>query len=816
MNTLVSKKMQDIDLALQRESKIIPSPNEEILCIIKWTNFLAAFESGFVFIWDVQMKNHSFLAATTTNQMPSVCGAIAVVNTKFAPDPQALPLMARMLMNSTRNENTNRLAVVMQGRQSYWLVKGFLRHMEGNACTKPTPLTHPLLTKKINVLCSLLVKQRIREHQKKLQSGGGSQSELPNSSTADVPPPSSLLKQRSRDHQKKSKSEEASSSTPSLAKAVSGSSVSVPTATTTSSTPGPAAAPPCPGKISSPGSKGKSGAAGIRSNIEFRKVNHNDVDELQIPEQHKTDHRWVVVDIFDDFSHIFVPAFGDMISLTRIHSVMKVAGETQKVVKLQFFPNSPYDAFVTPSSKKKIYFGPLGLDMPPPVLVLLQSVDRKMMLREVYQREHSIPVQRHRRSMAFWVLHVNGQVHFEIDMESTNKLAANQNNSTETTGLNVVKIPSQLSVELEKNDEAVPPVVIIDSDEEDDDLDHDQLVIDEQEDHQLVTEIKQEQPRTSFTIQTMPFSGALQITTAETVDPPPRPPKDVTTCSLTGGFMPFIANVPAINGDVAPTTQYLTPQVQVTTSLSVPETVSSSLSAHQSGSKAVHNRINESLQELLSSGNTVTPGGITITKMDGKDKKLPSETLNKRIPVITGIAKQAPKALPAPGTVTAPRAPVIRPLPTPVSKGPPIIRPLAQGQGTVVRLYPKGAPTTSNRQSMPGSSKPAVTATPRQSLPAKVAKTSDKPSPVGISKLPVLAEPSARKSLPLKPTTAGDHLPTRQSLPAKVLVQPPVAPRPESVAASGQKAAAQQGNERPCYGIMGAKGLPRFRVKRSG
>ncbi|XP_016974753.1 uncharacterized protein LOC108041357 [Drosophila rhopaloa] len=830
MNTLVSKKMQDIDLALQRESKIIPAPNEEILCIIKWTNFLAAFESGFVFIWDVQMKTHSFLAATTANLMPSVCGAIGVVNTMFAPDPQALPLMARMLMNSTRNENTNRLAVVMQGRKSFWLVKGFLRHMEGNACTKPTPTTHPLLTKKINVLCSLLVKQRIREHQKKLHSGGGSPSEVSDSPAADVAAPTSLLaKQRPREHQKRPKNEEAAVSTTSLESSSAGEftssvplSSAVPASAVSSGTAGPSVGD---ANSLSPGTKSKSSASGIRSNIEFRKVNHCDVDELQIPELHKTDHRWVVLDIFDDFSHIFVPAFGDMISLTRIHKVMKVAEDTQKVVKLQFFPNAPYDAFVTPSSKKKIYFGPLSLDMPPPVLVLLQSVDRKMMLREVYQREHSIPVQRNRRSMALWVLHVNGQVHFEIDMESTAKLAAQQKDSTAISGLNVVKIPSQLSVEIEKNDETVSPVVIIDSDEEDDDADN-QLVIDEQEDQQLVTEIKQEQlSRTNFTIQTLPTSGALQITTSDLVAPTTRPTKDVTTCQLTGGFMPFIANVPAKNGEMPPTTQYLTPQVQVTTSASVPETTSPSSSTNSPAAKfsrfsVAHNKINESLQELLSSGNTVTPGGITITKLESKDKKLPNEAVqigSKRS--VTGVAKQVSKAIPVPGTVFS-VGHVIRPLANPNLKGIQPIRPAAAGTNAGVKLYPRPSIVASKRQSVPGNAKPAVPTTSRQSLPAKVTIASDKPSPVCATKLPVLAEPPVRVSLPVKPSTSGNQLSSRQSLPAKVAAKPVASARPEPVASAPQKAANapanQQGNEDCCYGIMGAKGLPRFRVKVQG
>ncbi|ALC41871.1 CG3363, partial [Drosophila busckii] len=390
MNTLVSKKMQDIDLALQRESKIIPAPNEEILCIIKWTNFLAAFESEYVFIWDVQLSDgSSLMAATINNVMPPVVGAVAVSNTRFATNLSKLPLMARMLVRSRRNENTDRLAVVMQGRQQYWIVRGFLRYMEGNSCTKPTPETHPILTKKINVLCTLMVKQRIRDRPPQLPAPP----QQPAPQPQPLPPvpvqPPTL------------------SSIPAIPFSI----VSLPMVK-----PPVIIAPPIVTPIVTPTIAPKDSVMNIRSNIEVRKVNQADVSELQIPELHDEDHRWLVLNLFDDFSHVFVPAFRDMISLDRIHNVMREAVGRNKVVKLQFFKDAPYDAFVTPSSRRKIYFGPVPLDMAPPVLVLLQSVDGKMMLREVYQNAHNIPVQRQQRTMAFWVLQISKQLHFELDL----------------------------------------------------------------------------------------------------------------------------------------------------------------------------------------------------------------------------------------------------------------------------------------------------------------------------------------------------------------------------------------------------------------
>ncbi|XP_034479205.1 uncharacterized protein LOC117785356 [Drosophila innubila] len=786
MNAHVSKKMQDIDLALQRESKIIPSPNEDILCIIKWTNFLAAFESDFVFIWDVQMKNYSFLAATITNMMPAVCGAIAVVNTRFAPDPRSLCLMARMLLESKRNENTGHLAVVMQGRQQYWLVKGFLRHMEGNACTKPTPQTHPILTKKINVLCSLMVKQKIREQQKQQQmmatnSASSSASATPSSVVTPSPvmtPPPVM--------------------TPSSV--VTPSPDALPTTSTSSGT----------------ASQNKETALIIRSNIEFRKVHQGDVCSLQIPELHPHDHRWVVLNLYDDFSHIFVPAFRDMISLDRIYQVVRAAHDSKKVIKLQFFKDAPYDAFVTPSSKRKIYFGPLPLDTDAPVLVLLQSVDGKMMLREVYQREHNIKVQPDRRTMAFWVLQINKQVHFEIDLSSTSDMLTKKE---ETIGL-IGEQQLQLLNSKDKQDAANDD----DGDDADDDDDDDCMIIDDdevdgdnekhlenteqiqKEQPKVKQELPQEQPkqqqqRINFTIQSLQNNGGgLQITTAA--------PSAANSGSMANGFLPFIANVPA-TGKTAPNTQFLTPQVQVTQTAAMP-TVSSRSEANieatipakisrisvqrcpaattaatgtgtglatatasgvaiKEGPSPI--KINESLQQLLSGGNgNIKLGtgstGVTITKLMTKDATAAAEATTLTMePIKIGAKRKTTEKSAMSSTIPA----------------------AAADEQTESSIR---APTIL---------KQTATTISIGNLPMRQVR----PLP---AKLQQLA--AGRKSLPSKQPGANEP---RQSLPAKLPGTVTTARTPEQ-----QKIASSASTVNPSkvsYGFLVAKNLPRYRVK---
>ncbi|XP_064537942.1 uncharacterized protein ocm [Drosophila montana] len=772
MNTHVSKKMQDIDLALQRESKIIPAPNEEILCIIKWTNFLAAFESSYVFIWDVQMKNYSFLAATITNMMPAVCGAIAVVNTHFAPDRNALPLMARMLLEGKRNDNTSRLAVVMQGRQQYWLVKGFLRYMEGNACTKPTPQTHPILTKKINVLCTLMVKQRIREQQRHQRAAAAAAAKpgedtgllsIKGASPATATPPTPP---------------ETPTAVPALPAPAAATTAASTVLAPVTSTPAPTATVAAARATFNSATESKEPTLNICSNIEFRKVVQTDVTELQMPEMYTHDHRWLVLNLYDDFSHIFVPAFKDMISLDRIHNVVRVAHDTEKIVKLQFFQDAPYDAFVTPSSRRKIYFGPLRLDMQPPVLVLLQSVDGKMMLREVYQRDHNIPVQRDRRTMAFWLLQINGQVHFDIDLAATS--ASTKLNRSEP-------IAEQLQQGQDTDDD--DDCVIVINDDEDDAAKEDPLVKEQTKQQQQQTH-EQSVQRINFTIQSTPNNGGgLQITAAS-----PHSAggvKELHTSTLPGGFVPFIANVPATGG-TAPATQFLTPQVQLTQTAgpapAPPSAVASSeanaqppppkisrISVQRCAAPATATtvgattkdspptKINNTLQQLLSSGNGnikigTSSTGVTITKMKNKDGSAAAAPAVE--PIKIGAKRKTQELPTQPAAIPIGQPSILKQTATTISIG--NLPPVRQ-----VRPPPKLAAK-------------AQLATVRKSLPAK---------------LPSAVEP-VRTSLPGKLVMAGSTLPNESPEANKMQRFP------TTVNASKTR-----------YGFLVAKALPRFRVK---
>ncbi|XP_065367506.1 uncharacterized protein ocm [Calliphora vicina] len=526
MNSLVSRKMQDIDCALQRESHIIPTPNAEILCIMKWCNFLDAFCEGFAYVWQVKIKDETFLVVTIRNMMPLVAGAMGIVNIT-ALKPDKMPLMGKMLLQKFRNKATEKLAVVMQGKQSHWVVKGFLNSDPNMACNKPTPGSHPALTKKINVLCSLLVKQRQKDQKKKEKSSSQWTSPQMNLATQKVSRPTQAPLQQPQ-------------LTPKIAQIM-------PTRrlTTVQPIPPPVAMsqqslnPPIvqnpilltqlqqqqpmpqqpltlemppqisvdatqkpikqnelePGKVIAKINSRKRKAetaqsnnllkmdtySKMSSNIEYRSVTQADINEIFLPELHKLDHKWLVLDLHNDFSHIFVPDFRDLVSLDRIQKVINFARQKSKIVKLQFFQNAPFDAFVTPKSGRKIYFGPLTMDMKSPTLILLQSVDGQMMLRELYQLQHNIVKKPEEKTKAFWLIHLKGKTQFEIDA-NVNSEKVTLENTLPTSSTAISLITSERDKEIMATSASTTNIVNEEgrNNVDDDDDDEDCMIIDDE------------------------------------------------------------------------------------------------------------------------------------------------------------------------------------------------------------------------------------------------------------------------------------------------------------------------------------------------
>lgn len=122
----------------------------------------------------------------------------------------------------------------------------------------------------------------------------------------------------------------------------------------------------------------------IRSNLCIRQLDEADIDKIHVPIPVVGCHRWLMLSLANDFSHIFVPAWKQFISHKKILSAIEYAKRTQRTVRMGPMDLKPH-VYVPHDSEMKIFFGPMqkneSLD-----LQLLQESDGKMLLREDYQR----------------------------------------------------------------------------------------------------------------------------------------------------------------------------------------------------------------------------------------------------------------------------------------------------------------------------------------------------------------------------------------------------------------------------------------------
>ncbi len=123
----------------------------------------------------------------------------------------------------------------------------------------------------------------------------------------------------------------------------------------------------------------------ITSNICIHQLDDADIDNISVPIPVVGCHRWLMLSLASDFSHIYIPAWKQFISYNKIMSAMEHAKKAQKTVRWGPI-HLKSQVYVPHNSDMKIYFGPMqkneSLD-----LQLLQQCEGKMLLREEYQRQ---------------------------------------------------------------------------------------------------------------------------------------------------------------------------------------------------------------------------------------------------------------------------------------------------------------------------------------------------------------------------------------------------------------------------------------------
>ncbi|XP_037956678.1 uncharacterized protein LOC119686230 isoform X2 [Teleopsis dalmanni] len=518
MNSLVSKKMQDIDKVLKREKKIIPAPSCNIICVIKWKQFVEAYDENYVFVWKATQRKRTILVATIDCEKPSILNARKTEELNSFKYDDAL-LLGQLLFSRPNNEQTNNMAIILQGRIGYWLVRGFLIMDKQSACPKPTPMTHPVLTKKINILCSVLVKQRNNEYRLQSQQNEVNQSETvqdtdesediergevtqndcaenaeelafvptENTNPNDIPATKlQLPKIASVTNFEKSLTH---SKILTLPNRISPSSVThqQQISSLRKRLPSDESLQPLRKKIRFSSPSRHNGSRRIfmptraalmtpmavtdentlsvqhekflkqlceqaelkiiKTNIELRTLNSSEVAEIVHPSGIPGNQKWLIINLRNDFSHIFVPKFNILLSRDRIMKILKYSAQKYKSIKFQYFKNFAFDFYVTSFAKYILYFGPFTLNYEIPLLLLLQTVDRNIMLREIYQKNYKHINPKTQQTTAVLLIKRNNCFEVDVDEDQSEEIVIDSDSDDDVIIVeNSSEFPSQNSI----------------------------------------------------------------------------------------------------------------------------------------------------------------------------------------------------------------------------------------------------------------------------------------------------------------------------------------------------------------------------------
>lgn len=431
LNYWVTRMMDQIT-EYQKTVRTISRPVAKALTCIQWTHLIDQFNADRIYVWEIQLDNADvILAITIENVMPSIEKAICVINIK-AVLSERLPLLAKLLKQGIRNEQTHQLAVLLCGATNYWKVVGFIHsdndYMLHGVKAKPTAETHPQLTAKITKVFNLLTSRR------KGSGGGGG------GSVGGSPRPATV----------------------------------VPLPTTT----GAAVAATADGK-SQPATV--SAFKLKTTNIPITSLKALDLRSIFVPIPVVGAHRWFMLTLGNDFSHIYIPSWKNFLSFIKISNALAFAKRSGKTVKMCGPDGVGPDVYAAHNEGDKIFFGPYKVD-DVMNLALYQMFRGKMLLVEQYLRIASMPASiQSLRTVGCWLYMKDNQVVLEdcLGQDGREMVATEPIKQASMLPLDLTieqqkqhKDQSSKPVESDDSDVEIIPLVddcvVIDSDSEDD------------------------------------------------------------------------------------------------------------------------------------------------------------------------------------------------------------------------------------------------------------------------------------------------------------------------------------------------------------
>lgn len=139
----------------------------------------------------------------------------------------------------------------------------------------------------------------------------------------------------------------------------------------------------------------------IKSNIPLLELSNQMLISISAPIPTVESHRWFMVQIGTDFSHIHIPDWNSFLSLEKILQALKYAKETRKTVKISQ-PGNKIEVYAPNNERNEIIVGPY---VPGDTfdLRLFMYYNRKMILLENYHKLNPLAEKMDKRTNGCWL-----------------------------------------------------------------------------------------------------------------------------------------------------------------------------------------------------------------------------------------------------------------------------------------------------------------------------------------------------------------------------------------------------------------------------
>lgn len=363
LNLIVTRTMQSMCNIQRAQIQKLQPPVLKSLTSVQWVDFIQMYNNDTISVWKVQLENDDLLlVATVKKAMPIIQNTMCVVNIKSAAS-NPLPVLAQLLKMGQTNQKTEHMAVLLFGSDTYWRILGCIHsqheYLNAGIQAKPTPISHPRLSRKVSLLFNVLTNRRqsaSKTHTLAAQMPMTSHSTVISKETPTVILPQQQPSQETvHISQSKNSNQGTDKETDQIA-CSSTEQLPAPLTTSSSSSSSSSSIRETKTQVTS---VSKVRSTKRKSNIPLINLSTNVLISISLPVPTYDACRWFMVTIATDFSHIFVPAWRNVLTLVKIQNAIAYAKQSNKTMK--FSPhNAKLDVYATPNETNKIFFGPYG------------------------------------------------------------------------------------------------------------------------------------------------------------------------------------------------------------------------------------------------------------------------------------------------------------------------------------------------------------------------------------------------------------------------------------------------------------------------